>query len=148
MRRYGITADYLLAGGRRRNERLFCRLARLGEDIEAGAVEGTDDGYHVRIVGQLRAQRFEIAGKLVVPVEVKAYTNLAGELCLLEVVEEPLGGALQLCLGDGVAVRIDHRNLLIHPRMLRLNDNLVVFLGAGSKQHHACCAQPHHPSDL
>ena len=130
LRGYGVAADNLLAGGRRGYEGLFCRLAGLGKDLHAVAVEGADDGYHAGVVGQLIAQHVKVASEFVVPLQMQAYADVAGELCLLEIVEEPLGCALHLRLGHGIAVGIDHRNLLVHPRVFRLDDNLVIFLSA------------------
>ena len=139
LRGHSVAADDFLTGGRGGDERLLRLLAGLGEDIQILAVEGTHDGHHTGVTSQFLTQRFQVGCEFVVPLQLQAHTDIGSQLPLLEVIQEPLGGAFQLCLGNGTTIGIHHRHLFVHPTVLLLNHNTVGLLRAAhhSHEHHA-----------
>ena len=108
-------------------------------------LEGADNGGQRGVGGQTAAQRSHVLGLLVVPVELQRDGKRVLELCLAEVVEEPLRRALQPFLSGGIAQRSHHCHLALHPVSLRLIDDGVVLLFTGSnecQQEQYCCYKP------
>ena len=112
-----MSPDDFFAGGRGGYEWLAGLLAGLGKDFEVGAAEGAHDSHDGGVGCKGAAQGVDVVGRLVVPLKVQSHDGVAKELCLLEVFQEPLGGALQLLHGVGIVLRTDHSHCFVYPQI-------------------------------
>ena len=137
-RAYGEAADYVLTGGRRCDDGLVGLLTGWSQLRHSVVAEGTDDCKHVFPVSQCLAEPCEVFRQLVMPFQLQLNTQCVVQLCLVQVVEEPLCRPFKPCLCSHIGTRrCHHGHRLLHPSPRLLIDDGVIPLPAAYKQHHA-----------
>ena len=130
----GIAADDVLAGGGGHDEG-FLRLHAGGGKLRHALVgKGSDDGDDGAVARQRFAQGGEVGRELVVPPDLQVDGQRVVHLRLAEVLEEPVGGALQAGFRGSVADGCHHGHGLLHPMAGRNYLRAVVLLLAGSEK--------------